>query len=106
MSENLTRPILALLLAASAGISWGLMRWLHRYNWPVAVKIMFSGLLPFAITVVTILFWDSVERAAYDARGLDEGFMGPGVFLIYGFPYLIAMVIADVLATIAALKQE
>ena len=69
-------------------------------------KIMVAGVGPFLLTVSAIIIWHMIAVAAYNASGSHESFMGPGLLLIYGFPYFIAMIIAGILSAIAGMSSK
>lgn len=106
MGEVLIWPALLLLWAVSAGLSWGLSRWWSRRGLHGGAQIFVAGVAPLILLVTILWVWEKVERTAHAAQGLEAEYMGPLLFLVYGFPYLIIMVVADFLAAIAALKRK
>lgn len=97
MSEYLILPIAVLLIAASVGLSWFCMRWLgDRLNF--ALRIMIAGFLPTVLIVLAIGIWHYVELAEYRTSGSLDGFMGPLLILIYGFPFFIITVVGGFIA--------
>jgi hypothetical protein len=106
MEEYLVLPGILVFLAFSAWISRRSMKWFNGFNLPSGVDVLFAGLLPFFLTAIVIMIWHWIERARYVASGSQEGFMGPGLLLLYGFPIFIIMVVVDILAAISVLRRK
>lgn len=104
--EFLMWPAMLFLLAVSGGLSWGLSRWWSRRELHGGAQIFVAGLAPLVLLVTILWVWDRIERAEHAAQGLGPEYMGPLLLLIYGFPFLIIMVVVDFLAAIAALKRQ
>lgn len=105
MSENLVLAIPLLLIVASAALSRLCMRRLgDRLNF--ALRIMIAGFLPTVLIVLALGIWHYVELAEYRASGSQDGFMGPLLFLIYGFPFFIITVVAGFIAAGSSGKRS
>jgi hypothetical protein len=105
MSESLILPLAAAFILGSALISWFVGRRLKQ-NWPRPLKVLIAGLLPTVTTIVFIGIWHYVELENYRESGSQDGFMGPLVILVYGFPIFLLMLIADLIAAAIASKRS
>jgi hypothetical protein len=97
--------IFGLVFAASLGISWGLSRWFGSKGWPSGGRVLAAGIAPMMLLIATLWVWDKVARAQLSTMEQQEGYMGPLLLLLYGFPFLVIMLVANVLAAIAALRK-
>ncbi len=91
MSDEIWLPlIVAAIIAITSVVSFFGIRFLDRrmpikYSLP---KIIVAGIFPSILIVAILAVWHYFEYQAY-LRGPREGFMGPLLLLIYGFPYFI-----------------
>ena len=105
MNENFVIPAIALLIAATSLLSWFAARWLNgRFFRPASILI--AGFAPVVLIVSAIGIWNQVELSAYRASGSQEGYMGPLLILLYGFPYFVIMVVVDLVAAASAGKRK
>lgn len=103
MGENFIMPIILSLLAVTAGLSWFIMRLLGD-RWARPGRIFVAGISPFILILLAIGIWHYVELREYQASESQEGFMGPLLILLYGFPYFIVMLVID-FAVAASFKK-
>lgn len=105
MSEGLVFPAIILLIFATALLSWFIARWLNgrlaRFK-----SIIIAGFAPVILIILALGIWHFMQLSAYRASGSQEGFMGPLLFLLYGFPYFVMMIAVDLVAAASARKPE
>jgi amino acid transporter len=106
MVEAMIWLIFGLVFVASLGLSWLVSRSLGRRGWPTAGQVIVAGLLPVVIITVILWIWDKVERTQLTELERQEGHMGPLLLLLYGFPYVLLILIASVIVAIAARKRK
>ena len=60
------------------------------------LKLVFAGLVPTLLIVVALTVWQVIARYQYDHGPNHDGFMGPMVALIYGFPLVLGNLVTNV----------
>ncbi len=58
--------------------------------------------MPISVIVLALYVWHEIDLARYEASGSEEGFMSPLAILIYGFPFVMMIVIACFVAALWA----
>ncbi len=105
MSDNLFFPASIFLIGATALLSWFIARWLNgrlaRFK-----SFIIAGSVPVILVTLALGIWHFVELSAYRASGSREGFMGPLLILLYGFPYFVIMIAVDLVAAALARKPK
>jgi hypothetical protein len=86
-------------------LSWFTARWLLGRLPGVAIAAI-SGFGPLIIIIAGLALWHFVEFSAYQASGSQDGFMGPLLILLYGFPYFVIMVFLNLAAAILAVARK
>ena len=82
-----------------SGLSWLVVAHLVRghTNGSRGLKIAFAGLLPTLLLIVGVWVWEVIARYQYDHGPAHDGFMGPMVGLIYGLPFLLGNLSANMI---------
>ena len=60
-----------------------------------ALKVTVAGLSPTFAVIGYFWIWQKIDFAQHQATRGDDGYMGPMVFLIYGWPIVLALAIAS-----------
>ena len=102
MEQAIVFGVSALILAGAAGLAHVTARKLRQFGVARPIGVGVAGLLPISLIVLALYVWERIERARYEASGSDEGYMGPMLFLLYGYPLVILIVIACFVAALRA----
>ena len=88
--------IVAAMIPTTSFVAFFAMRLLDSrfQNTYPGLKIFVAGISPSLLIVVVLAVWHYFEYKAY-LRGPQEGWMGPLLFLIYGFPYFMLNVLCN-----------
>lgn len=80
-------------------ITIGLMCLLEKCfpNWWPWVKVALSGLFPTVFIIAALFVWHEIAVAEH-SRNPSEGFMSPLLVLLYGFPYVLINLAANIAA--------
>lgn len=62
---------------------------------PDLLKVTVAGLSPTFAVIGYFWIWQKLDFAQHQATRGDEGYMGPMVFLIFGWPILLAVAFAS-----------
>ena len=102
MEQAIVFGIFALILAGAAGLALVFVRRLQKLGLPRILRVAMGTLMPISLIVLTLYVWHVIDYARYEACGIEEGYMSPLVILLYGFPYIILIVIASFVAALRA----
>jgi hypothetical protein len=91
--ESIDWLLAAFCALISAGIASLLRR---RYGVEGRLRrILIAGFEPTLLIVVALSIWQVVARMEFDRTHHEDGFMGPLVILIYGFPLILGNLCAN-----------
>lgn len=99
MDDEIWVPlIVAAIIVMTSIVTLVAMRFLDRRipNTRTLPKIIAAGIFPSLLIVAILAVWHYFEYQAY-LRGPQEGWMGPLLFLIYGFPYFVMNILCNLM---------
>ena len=102
MEQGIVFGAIALVLGGAIWLAFFVVRRLQKAGLPKALRIVAGTLVPISLIVLALYVWHAFSLASYEASGSEEGFMSPLAILIYGFPFVILIVIASFVASLRA----